>query len=66
MPLGPKFGLDEALREALRQWLKLIDAGPPRSIDRQMSKTADVIIFTDGFTPDPREAVRPRLPEAVL
>ena len=65
MPLGPKFGLDQALKEALQQWSKLIDAGPPRPIDRQLSKPADVIIFTDGFTPDPREFVRPRLPDRV-
>ena len=65
LPLGPKFGLDPPLREALKQWLVLIEAGPPRTIDRQISKRADVVIFTDGFTPDPREALATRLPDRV-
>ena len=65
LPLGPKFGLDLPLREALKQWLVLIEAGPPRTIDRQISKRADVVIFTDGFTPDPREALATRLPDRV-
>lgn len=33
--------------EVLKQWRSLIEAGPPRPID--------LVIFTDGFTPDPRE-----------
>ena len=38
LPLGPKFGLDPPLREALKQWLVLIEAGPPgRSIDKSQS-----------------------------
>lgn len=59
------FGLDPALREALVQWKDLVDAGPPRTIDQQVSKKADVIIFTDGFTPDPRDKSQSRLPDRV-
>ena len=53
-PSGPSFSLDEPLRVALKQWLHLIKEGPPRTIDMQVSKKADVVVFTDGFTPDPR------------
>ena len=53
-PTGPSFSLDKPLRVALGHWLSLIKDGPPRTIDRQVSKRADAVIFTDGFTPDPR------------
>eukprot|EP00913_Durusdinium_trenchii_P016762 g15755.t2 len=65
IPLKSSFGLDPALREALVQWKDLVDAGPPRTIDQQVSKKADVIIFTDGFTPDPRDKSQSRLPDRV-
>ena len=64
-PVGPRFGLDLPLRASLEQWLKLVSQGPPRTIDRQVSKKSDVVIFTDGFTPDPRTPVSSRLPDRV-
>ena len=53
-PCSDRFALDPPLKEALNQWRKLIKAGPPRPIDFRVDKKADVVIFTDGFTPDPR------------
>ena len=57
------FGLDPALRESLKQWLRLVEAGPPRSIDFCANKRADCVLFTDGFSPDPRDAIR--LPDRI-
>ena len=54
-PLTDQFVLDQALKESLKQWLKLVDSGPPRTIDLCLSKKTDVALFTDGFSPDPRE-----------
>ncbi len=51
-----KFALEPQLREALSQWKKRIGGGPPRPIDFCVGKKADVVLFTDGFTPDPRVA----------
>ena len=42
------------MAEALEQWTMLVNKGPPRPIDVACSKPVDVVIFTDGFTPDPR------------
>ena len=53
-PCSDRFALDPPLKEALNQWRKLIKAGPPRPIDFRVDKKADIVIFTDGFTPDPR------------
>ena len=64
-PIGPKFGLDKPLNLALSQWLKLVNEGPPRTIDRQVQKKSDCVIFTDGFTPDPRTPASDRLPDRV-
>ena len=55
-PEASLFTLSPALAAALKHWKKLIQEGPPRPIDIQLEKTADVVIFTDGSTPDPREA----------
>ena len=57
------FKLDHALQISLEHWRKLISAGPPRPIELQASKKSDVIIFTDGFTPDPRK--NEKLPDRV-
>ena len=57
-PNSDKFTLDPPLREALKQWRKLISSGPPRQIEYRVDKRADVVIFTDGFTPDPRSGER--------
>ena len=56
-PPSESFNLDDALVESLSQWRSLVESGPPRPIDLQVKKQADAVIFTDGFTPDPREAV---------
>ena len=55
-PFGDSgFALDEPLRFALEHWRHLIRAGPPRPIEMKKIKKPDVVIFTDGFTPDPRD-----------
>ena len=50
-----RFALDPPLVAALNQWLKLVQEGPPRTIDVVAHKRADSVLFTDGFSPDPRE-----------
>ena len=66
-PCSNSFKLDEALEESLRQWRVLVSHGPPRPIDLQVRKRSDIVIFTDGFTPDPREHdVRPDRIGAVM
>ena len=47
--------LGPVLRFALCQWIKLIMAGPPREIKPLNPARSDVVIFTDGFAPDPRK-----------
>ena len=47
--------LGPALELALKQWRKLIAAGPPRKIEPASRAPADVVLFTDGFAPDPRK-----------
>ena len=55
-PSTSEFKLDLQLIESLRQWRKLVHAGPPRPIDLAQERLSDVVIFTDGFTPDPRSS----------
>ena len=62
-PLSDGFTLDEALRFSLSHWRHLVEFGPPRPIDVRAEKPADSVIFTDGFTPDPRK--RENLPDRV-
>ena len=62
-PIGSEFKLDPPLREALLQWKKLVQHGPPRPIDMVGEKCSDAVIFTDGFTPDPRSVGK--LPDRV-
>ena len=62
-PIGSEFKLDPPLREALLQWKKLVQHGPPRPIDMVGEKCSDAVIFKDGFTPDPRSAEK--LPDRV-
>ena len=57
------FILDCALKRSLLRWKKLISDGPPRPIEFRSSKLSDAIIFTDGFTPDPRK--NNKLPDRV-
>ena len=49
-----QFKVDEPLERALQHWKVLINQGPPRPIDFRFNKVADAVIFTDGFSPDPR------------
>ena len=42
------------MRAVLAQWKHLVQEGPPRPIEIVGKRPADVVIFTDGFTPDPR------------
>ena len=53
-PPNSEFRLGKALEESLRQWRKLVSHGPPRPIDIAHDRLVDAVIFTDGFTPDPR------------
>ena len=57
------FGIDRALKESLIQWKKLVECGPPRTIDLCALKKADAVLFTDGFSPDLRDQVK--LPDRV-
>ena len=47
--------LGPALRLALKQWDKLVEAGPPRKILPASNAPADAVLFTDGFAPDLRK-----------
>jgi hypothetical protein len=62
-PAGGEFKLGRALEESLRQWRKLVDGGPPRPTDVAHERLSDAVIFTDGFTPDPRSPGR--LPDRI-
>lgn len=65
--VNDQFALDPPLTGALNQWIKLVQAGPPRTIDFVAQKRADAVLFTDGFSPDPRENdIRPDRVGAVL
>ena len=41
----------------------MVNEGPPRPIESASAKLVDAVIFTDGFTPDPRK--KERLPDRV-
>eukprot|EP00434_Breviolum_minutum_P034149 symbB.v1.2.030215.t1/scaffold3380.1/size79486/1 len=61
------FKLDQALEVSFRHWKKLISEGPPRPIELMHQKISDAVIFTDGFTPDPRSKEKsPSMVGAVL
>ena len=47
--------LGPALSLALRSWLKLLKSGPPREINPLRPAPSDVVLFTDGYTPDQRK-----------
>ena len=36
--------------------MRLIESGPPRQLKRPAPSKADVVVFTDGFFPDPRRS----------
>ena len=44
------------LVRSLQQWNKLILSGPPREISLRCEKKCNVVIFTDGFTPESRKS----------
>ena len=46
--------MNHALEFSVNQWIKLIEGGPPREIENLEPRQADVVIFTDGYTPDHR------------
>jgi hypothetical protein len=48
--------LGPALTLALKSWLKLLRTGPPREINPLRPAPSDVVLFTDGYTPDQRKA----------
>ena len=53
-PPDGSFTLGMPLKKALEQWKFLVQEGPPRPIELSFSKFSDAVIFTDGFSPDPR------------
>ena len=53
---GDRMDLNEALKRSLICWRGLVVCGPPREISLRASKRSDIVIFTDGFTPDQRKA----------
>ena len=55
-PVSSEFKIDRALTVSLNHWRFLVNEGPPRPISSVGPKKADVVIFTDGFTPDPRSS----------
>ncbi|CAK0900960.1 unnamed protein product [Prorocentrum cordatum] len=53
---GGDHSLNRALRRSLQFWLWLLETrGVPRSLVKQGRLQSDVVIFTDGFFPDPRD-----------
>ena len=62
-PMKDGFAIDAALKFSLNHWKHLVEDGPPRPIDIRSEKPADAVVFTDGFTPDPRK--RENLPDRV-
>ena len=47
--------LNDTFKRSLLYWRGLLEGGPPREISLQAPKRADVVIFTDGFTPEHRK-----------
>ena len=62
-PANDQFRIDKALLVSIKHWKNLIESGPPRPIDFKGRKISDLVIFTDGFTPDPRK--QEKLPDRV-
>ena len=52
---GDRMEINPAIVRSLIYWKKLIQFGPPREISLRAEKASDVVIFTDGFTPDQRK-----------
>ena len=57
-PVGHEFKLDPALKNALNHWRRLVLHGPPRPIETVSEKLVDAVVFTDGFTPEPKSNQR--------
>ena len=47
--------INPAIVRSLTYWKKLIQFGPSREISLRAEKASDIVIFTDGFTPDQRK-----------
>ncbi|CAE7268214.1 unnamed protein product, partial [Symbiodinium sp. CCMP2456] len=47
--------VNPAIARSPRFWRRLIQLGPPREISLRAPKSSDLVIFTDGFTPDRRK-----------
>ena len=62
-PPDGAFSLGIPLKRALEQWMFLVSEGPPRPIDLKRSKFSDAVLFTDGFSPDPRS--QEKLPDRI-
>ena len=62
-PPDGAFSLGVPLKRALEQWMFLVSEGPPRPIDLKRSKFSDAVLFTDGFSPDPRS--QEKLPDRI-
>ena len=52
---GDRMEINPAIVRSLIYWKKLIHFGPPGEISLRAEKASDVVIFTDGFTPDQRK-----------
>ena len=52
---GDRMEINPAIVRSLIYWKKLVQRGPPREISLRAEKSSDVVIFTDGFTPDQRK-----------
>ena len=52
---GDRMEINPAIVRSLIYWKKLVQHGPPREISLRAEKSSDVVIFTDGFTPDQRK-----------
>ncbi|CAE7942989.1 URC1 [Symbiodinium sp. KB8] len=50
-----RMDLNPAIVRSLKYWRRLIQFGPAREISLRSGKPSDVVIFTDGFTPDQRK-----------
>ena len=48
-------GLNEALLISIIEWVKIITQVVPKSLTHGGSETTEVIIYTDGYFPDPRK-----------
>jgi len=55
--------INEAIEDALKSWLQILDKGRPRVIRQIRPGPADVVCFTDGFAPENKDELekKPRV-----